>query len=116
MSKPAIEGRRTHYRHFPPEYTTLVNVFGDSGSASVGPMTQKQANSSVRDLYRFRQYLSAAVDADPEDDHARSLLTTFNRATLRIEPAVLAEAGRTHLVVLSCNPIVAHFMVKGASI
>jgi len=52
-------------------------------------------------------FLSAGCDADPDDDHARSLLRIFAKIVLRIEPVAIADDSLTHVINLSLNPIVA---------
>ena len=103
MSSPRRDTRRD-YRHFPPAYADLVRRFRDEGRASVPGLTLASARSTVRDLYRFRMFLSAALDDDPGDDYARSLFNIFNEVILRIEPA--GETG-TYTVRFSLNPVVA---------
>lgn len=101
---------RRDYRHFPPAYAELVRRFRDTGRAEVGPLTLASARSTVRDLYRFRMFLSAALDDDPSDSYARDLFNIFNEVILRIEPVAVADAAQPdalHLVRFALNPVVA---------
>jgi hypothetical protein len=98
---------RRDYRHFPAAYGELIHRFNDKGSASVGPMSKKEANVTRRDLYRFRTFLSAAVDADPSDAFARELLDIFSRVVLNIEPIATVDPRGSHCIVLSLNPVTA---------
>lgn len=109
MSASARRDTRRDYRHFPPEYADLVRRFRDTGRAEVGPLPLAQARSTVRDLYRFRMFLSAALDDDPGDDYARTLFNVFNSVVLRIEPVAIAgdDPAALHLVRFVLNPIVA---------
>jgi hypothetical protein len=101
---------RQDYRHFPPAYADLVRRFRDTGRAEVGPLTQGSARSTVRDLYRFRMFLVAAMKDDPGDTYARDLFNIFNEVILRIEPVAVLQSPDdpcTHLVRFSLNPVVA---------
>src|SRR5690242_6442109 len=107
---PRRDARRD-YRHFPAEYTSLLLAFDRDGHADIGPLDERSARAAVRDLYRFKMFLSAGCDADPSDAHARELLTIFSRAVIRLEPVACLAAGegdtRTHLISFTLNPIVA---------
>lgn len=100
---------RRDYRHFPPEYGDLIRRFRDTGRAEIGPLPLAAARSACRDLYRYRMFLSAALDDDPGDDYARSLFDAFNVVILRIEPVAILgnDPSGTHLVHFTLNPIVA---------
>lgn len=100
---------RRDYRHFPPAYADLVRRFRDTGRAEIGPLTLASARSTVRDLYRFRMFLSAALDDDPGDTYARDLFNIFNEVILRIEPVAIAGDDPTelYLVRFALNPVVA---------
>lgn len=99
---------RRDYRHFPEAYTSLLLQFDRDGGASLGPMTHADAKAAVRDLYRFKMFLSHGCDTDPDDEHARSLLRIFAKIILRIEPvAVTTDDDRSHVITLQLNPIVA---------
>lgn len=106
---PTRPSARRDYRHFPEAYTSLLLAFDRAGRASLGPMSYADAKAGTRDLYRFKMFLSSGCDADPDDEHARTLLRIFAKIVLRIEPAVCANPGddRTHVINLSLNPIVA---------
>jgi hypothetical protein len=127
MNTPRPSSRRD-YRHFPEAYTSLLLTFDRDSGATLGPMAIVDARSSVRDLYRFKMFLSAGCDADPDDAHCRALLRIFAKAIIRIVPIaqsliVADDRGpfvqtimtglrgtdeATHAnIVLSLNPIVA---------
>ena len=99
--------RRRDYRHFPASYGDLIHRFHDTGRASIGPISRKEAEVTRRDLYRFRTFLSAGVDADPSDAFARELLDKFSRVVLNIEPVATVDPRGTHCLVLSLNPVTA---------
>lgn len=117
MTERTRRDTRRDYRHFPPEYADLVRDFRDTGRAEVGPLTLAHARSTVRDLYRFRMFLSAALDDDPGDTYARDLFDVFNSAVLRIEPVAVAgtDPNALHFVRFVLNPIVAAVRQKAAS-
>ncbi len=96
---------RRDYRHFPPAYAALVQRFAETGQASVPGLTLASARSTVRDLYRFRMFLSAALDDDSGDDYARRLFNIFNEVILRIEPADTEHD--LHTIHFRLNPVVA---------
>jgi hypothetical protein len=107
MNSPRPSSRRD-YRHFPEAYTTLLLQFDRDGGASLGPMSARDARAAVRDLYRFKMFLSHGTDADPEDEHARAMLRIFAKVILRIEPvAVTSPDDASHVITLQLNPIVA---------
>lgn len=91
MTSPPRPDSRRDYRHFPPEYADMIRAFErDSRRADylvspfrIGPFTARIANSTKRDLYRYRMFLTQALDDDPGDDYARALFNTFNSVTLR---------------------------------
>ncbi len=111
MTAPPRRDSRRDYRHFPPEYSALLVQFDREGRATVGPMSERDARAAIRDLYRFKMYLTDGVDQDPTDEHCRRLLTIASRAIMRIQPVATVSGadGRhaTHTVVLALNPIVA---------
>jgi hypothetical protein len=98
---------RRDYRHFPEAYTALLLKFDRDGGASLGPMSSRDARASVRDLYRFKMFLSHGCDTDPADAHCRSLLRIFAKAILRIEPTATDNGDDSAVIVLTLNPIVA---------
>lgn len=101
---------RRDYRHFPPEYSELLFRFDASGSAAIGPMSLRDAKHAVRDLYRFKMFLTSGADTDPDDEHCRDLLNIFATCILSVEPASVASGpdnALTHIVVLRRNPVVA---------
>lgn len=99
MSSVRRSGSRRDYRHFPSEYAELIQRFDRDGHASLPNLTKAEAQASVRDLYRFRMYLSEALDADSEDVYARALFNMFNSITLKVvgprcqRPAQCTDAG-----------------------
>jgi hypothetical protein len=103
-------GTRRDYRHFPSEYADMIRTFERetrrpdylTSPFRLGPFTAKAATASKRDLYRFRLYLSYALDDDPGDDYARSLFTVFNSVTLR----TVTEPDGTY-ISFEINPVVA---------
>jgi hypothetical protein len=101
MASPRTD-RKTDYRHFPAEYGDMFEQFARDGNVRLGPMTYAKANSSRRDLYRFRLFLINAVEEDPEDTFARDLYDAARNVTMRIE-----GAGNRCFIVLELNPIVA---------
>src|SRR4051812_22710731 len=101
MTSPRTD-RKTDYRHFPAEYGDMFEQFAREGSVRLGPMPYAKANSSRRDLYRFRLFLINAVEEDPEDTFARDLYDAARNVTMRIE-----GAGNRCFIVLELNPIVA---------
>src|SRR3954468_3545539 len=101
MTSPRID-RKTDYRHFPAEYGDMFEQFARDGNVRLGPMPYAKANSSRRDLYRFRLFLINAVEEDPEDTFARDLYDAARNVTMRIE-----GAGNRCFIVLELNPIVA---------
>lgn len=106
MSAPN-PGTRRDYRHFPPEYADLLRKFARDGRADIGPMSEKEARASSRDLYRFRMFLASACDADEDDPYARELLDIFASVTLKVEPCALSDGPDTsHCVVFTLNPVV----------
>jgi hypothetical protein len=101
MASPRTD-RKTDYRHFPAEYGDMFEQFARDGNVRLGPMTYAKANSSRRDLYRFRLFLINAVEEDPEDTFARDLYDAARNVTMRIE-----GTGSQCFIVLELNPIVA---------
>jgi len=106
VNTPRPSSRRD-YRHFPEAYTALLLKFDAEGGASLGPMPSRDARASVRDLYRFKMFLSHGCDTDPDDAHARTLLRIFAKVILRIEPTATENGDDNAVIVLSLNPIVA---------
>lgn len=104
---PTRPSSRRDYRHFPEAYTSLLLQFDRAGGASLGPMPAKDARAAVRDLYRFKMFLSHGTDADPDDDHARALLRIFAKIILRIEPVATDNGADDSVITLQLNPIVA---------
>jgi hypothetical protein len=99
---------RRDYRHFPAAYGEVFHRFAERDSAVLGPMSERDARAALRDLYRFRTFLSHACDTDPSDAFARELLTISRDATMRVEPLVSpVNENLTHVVTLTLNPIVA---------
>jgi hypothetical protein len=101
MTSPRTD-RKTDYRHFPAEYGDMFEQFARDGNVRLGPMTYAKANSSRRDLYRFRLFLINAVEEDPEDTFARDLYDAARNVTMRID-----GTGSQCFIVLELNPIVA---------
>lgn len=98
---------RRDYRHFPPAYAEILHKFKGKGVASIGPCNEREAQAARRDLYRYKTFLSAALEADADDEQAHELYQIFNRVVLRIEPVEDPTDGRTHRLTLYINPIVA---------
>lgn len=111
----ARAGSRQDYRHFPPEYADLLRSFGRNGHANIGPMSEKEARASARDLYRFKMFLTRACDEDADDPYARELLAIFTDVTIRVEPVATHDPRGSHCVTFALNPIVAAVrqMMKG---
>jgi hypothetical protein len=101
MTSPRTD-RKTDYRHFPAEYGDMFEQFARDGNVRLGPMPYAKANSSRRDLYRYRLFLINAVEEDPDDTFARELYDAARNVTMRIE-----GAGNRCFIVLELNPIVA---------
>jgi hypothetical protein len=101
MASPRTD-RKTDYRHFPAEYGDMFEQFARDGNVRLGPMPYAKANSSRRDLYRFRLFLINAVEEDPEDTFARDLYDAARNVTMRID-----GTGNQCFIVLELNPIVA---------
>lgn len=101
MASPRTD-RKTDYRHFPAEYGDMFERFSRNGHVRLGPMPYSKANSSRRDLYRYRLFLINAVEEDPEDTFARELYDAARNVTMRIE-----GTGNDCFIVLELNPIVA---------
>ena len=102
MSERRPDSRRD-YRHFPPDYANALRAFERDGTFTIGPLDKKSAAGCKRDLYRFRMFLTAALDTDPGDDYARSLFDIFNTASLR----TVNHDDDTQSVVFELNPVVA---------
>lgn len=107
---------RRDYRHFPQEYATLLHQFAARGHVSLGPLAHSDALAARRDLYRYRAFLSAALDEDPSDDNARELFAIFNRVVLRVESVEAVEVGfngvvkslpLTYQLTFNLNPLIA---------
>jgi hypothetical protein len=101
MTSPRTD-RKTDYRHFPAEYGDMFEQFARDGAVRLGPMPYNKANSSRRDLYRYRLFLINAVEEDPDDTFARELYDAARNVTMRIE-----GTGSQCFIVLELNPIVA---------
>jgi hypothetical protein len=80
----------------------MFEQFARDGNVRLGPMPYAKANSSRRDLYRYRLFLINAVEEDPDDTFARELYDAARNVTMRIE-----GAGNRCFIVLELNPIVA---------
>jgi hypothetical protein len=114
MTAPPRRDSRRDYRHFPAAYTDLLHRAADAGSTSIGPMTQRDALASLRDLYRFKMFLSSGCDEDPDDAHCRALFNIANSLIMRVEPTATEQGALTHLIVLTLNPIVAAMQQTGS--
>ena len=99
--------RRRDYRHFPDSYPALLYRFDRDAHATLGPMPQRDARAVVRDLYRYKTFLSHALDTDPADDAARDLHRIAARLMIRVEPVATENGTDTHVIVLQVNPVTA---------
>lgn len=98
--------KRKDYRHFPASYGDLFNEFADRGSATIGPMSEREARAALRDLYRFRMFLEHAINSDPSDAFARELHGRAKLAVLRVSPCAVTDLRSDYYMVeLSLNPI-----------
>lgn len=103
---------RRDYRHFPREYTDLLVRFEQSGYVVLTFPEARQAHAARRELYRFKTFVSAGVDDDSNDAHARWLLDVFNTVTMRLE----ALADGTHALILDSNPLVRAMRASAAGL
>lgn len=96
---------RRDYRHFPREYTDLLVRFEQSGRVILTFSEARQAHAARRELYRFKTFVSAGVDDDSTDTHARWLLDVFNTVTMRLE-TMHDGTSTCYGLVLDSNPLV----------
>src|SRR5438067_2542387 len=111
-----MTARRTRdYRHFPPEYDELLRQFARDGGTTLAFPHERDARHTARELYRYREALQSAADAEPENEHVRAMCEIFRDVIVRVfdarlsPPYVNAEAhlpseGRWH-VRLELNPV-----------
>jgi hypothetical protein len=92
---------RRDYRHFPREYTDILVRFEQTGRVVLTFNEAREAHAARRELYRFKTFVSAGVDDNSDDTHARWLLDVFNTVTMRLE-----QVDGQHALVLDSNPLV----------
>jgi hypothetical protein len=113
-----MTARRTRdYRHFPPEYDNALRAFARDGSLTFQFPEERDARHTARELYRYREALQAAADAEPENEHVRAMCEIFRDVIVRVFDARLSPPyvnSEAHLpsearwqVRLELNPVVA---------
>lgn len=108
-----MTARRTRdYRHFPPEYDELLRQFSRDGGTTLTFPLERDARHTARELYRYREALQAAADAEPENSHVQAMAAIFRDVIVRCfsvpsNQGTAVEATEPWHVRLELNPVVA---------
>ncbi len=103
--------RAKDYRHFPPEYDNLLCKFVAENGCTLTFAEERDARHTARDLYRYREALQSAADAEPENSHVQAMCTIFRDIIVRCfripDATVASPADYEWHVRLELNPVVA---------
>lgn len=75
--------RAKDYRHFPPEYDDLLRKFVAENGCALAFAAERDARHTARDLYRYREALQLASDAEPENSHVQAMCAIFRDIIVR---------------------------------